>query len=225
MERKSFPFELEEKGLDPEARTVKGYAAIMGNVDEGGDVIDRGACKKTLAEQGDRIKVFYIHDFKEPIGRPLALEEVPRRRLPNKLRQKYPDATGGLYTHFYISETRRGNDAIILARDSVLDQLSIGYKTIKEDWEEKDGSQIRHLKEIKLMDVSLVPLGMNPAAIITDVKETEMEDDSSTPAAGERGNLAARLTPSSSARKPGARCKSRRTATRRGVGRRPRPGR
>jgi len=177
MERKSFPFELEEKGLDEEERTIKGYAAMMGNVDEGGDVIDRGACKKTLSEQGDRIKIFYIHDFKEPIGRPLVVEEVPRSRLPANLKQKYPDATGGLYTHFHISETRRGNDAMILARDAVLDQLSIGYKTIKEDWEEKDGSQIRHLKEIKLMDISLVPLGMNPAAIVTDVKEIEMEDD------------------------------------------------
>jgi len=176
-ERKSFPFELEEKGLDPDARTIKGYAAVMGNIDDGKDVIDNGAFKKTLGERGSRVKIFYIHDFHEPIGKPLEANEVPRSRLPAKLREKYPDATGGLYTNFYVSETRRGNDAMTLARDGVLDELSIGYDAVKEEYEDlEDGRRIRHLKEIKLYDISLVPMAMNPAAIVTDVKELKPEE-------------------------------------------------
>lgn len=173
LERKSFPFELEKKGLDPEARTFKGYAAVTGNLDDGKDIIDRGAFKKTLQEQGHRVKVFYIHDFWEPIGKPLDLQEVPRSRLPKALQEEWPDATGGLYVHGYISETNRGNDALTLMRDKVLDELSIGYEVVKaEELEDgPDGEMVRHLKEIKLMDVSPVPLAMNPAAIVTDVKD------------------------------------------------------
>ncbi|MFX1301650.1 MAG: HK97 family phage prohead protease [Promethearchaeota archaeon] len=179
MERKSFPFELEEKGLDPEARTFKGYAAITGLMDDGGDIIDRGAFKKTLAERGKRVKVFYIHDFKEPIGKPLALEEVPRSRLPKAMQDKWPQATGGLYVHAYISETAKGNDALTLMRDNVLDELSIGYKAMKEKMEDDgpEGQRARHLKELSLMDISPVPLAMQEAAIVTEVKEMEEDEE------------------------------------------------
>jgi len=192
MERKSFPFELEEKGLDPEARTFKGYAAVTGILDDGGDIIDRGAFKKTLDEGGHRVKVFYIHDFGEPIGKPIKLEEVPRGRLPKNLIERWPDATGGLFVHAYISETTRGNDALTLMRDGVLDELSIGYNAVKEEVKEDgpEGEAVRHLKEIKLLDVSPVPLAMNPAAIVTDVKEAkveETEDYIRVPVAGESG--------------------------------------
>lgn len=199
MERKSFPFELEEKGLDPEARTFKGYAAVTGILDDGGDIIDRGAFKKTLKESGHRVKVFYIHDFYEPIGKPviyddgkIGLEEVARNRLPKALREKWPEATGGLFVHCKISETTRGNDAMTLMRDKVLDELSIGYKPIKEDMKEDgpDDQVVRHLKELGLMDVSPVPLGMNPAAIVTDVKEAKVEESEDfirIPVAGESG--------------------------------------
>lgn len=192
MERKSFPFELEEKGLDPDARTFKGYAAVTGILDDGGDIIDKGAFKKTLAESGHRVKVFYIHDFAEPIGKPVKLEEVPRGRLPKSLLERWPEATGGLFVHAYISETTKGNDALTLMRDEVLDELSIGYKSIKEKMEDDgpDDQTVRHLKELALLDVSPVPLAMNPAAIVTDVKEAkieETEDYIHIPAPGEQG--------------------------------------
>ncbi|HUV74801.1 MAG TPA: HK97 family phage prohead protease [Anaerolineae bacterium] len=178
IERKSFPFELEEKGLDPEARTIKGYAAITGNVDDWGDIIDRGAFKKTLQEQGSRVKVYYIHDFWEPIGKPLEMKEVPRKQLPTRIQEAFPDATGGLFVHFYISETSRGNDALTLARDGVLDEMSIGFRSIKDDEEERDdGSLVRHLKEISLLDVSLVPLAANAGALVTDVKLAEIAQE------------------------------------------------
>lgn len=178
MERKSFPFELEEKGLDPEARTFKGYAAVTGILDDGGDIIDRGAFKKTLQEGGHRVKIFYIHDFSEPIGKPKELAEVPRGRLPKAMQEKWPEATGGLFVHAYISETTRGNDALTLMKDGVLDELSIGYKSVKEEMKEDgpDDQVVRHLKELKLMDVSPVPLAMNPAALVTDVKRVDVDE-------------------------------------------------
>jgi len=173
MERKSFPFELEEKGLDPEARTFKGYAAVMGNVDDGRDLIPRGAFTKTIKEMGQRIKVFFIHDFMQPIGKLLQVNEVPRSQLPAKVLERAPDATGGLFVKGYVSETTKGNDALTLMEDTVLDELSIGYEVIKYEMKDAEdgGEPIRILKEIKLMDVSPVPLAMNAAAMITSVKK------------------------------------------------------
>ena len=193
-ERKSFPFELkEEDGVDTEERMIKGYFAVMGNYD-GLDIIDKGAFKKTLKEQGDRVKSFWIHDFYEPIGKPLVLKEVSKGRLPPKLLERAEDATAGLYAEIKISRTRRGDEALVLAKDGVLDEGSIGFDTIKDDWVEDDkGVEIRHIKELRLYDVSPVPMAMNPAAIITEVKSEleekveETDDFIHVPAPGEEG--------------------------------------
>jgi len=195
-ERKYFPFELEEKdGVDVEERMIKGYFAVCGNFD-GKDIIDKGAFKKTLQEQGHRVKSFWIHDFFEPIGKPKELKEVSRGKLPQKLLERAPEATGGLYAELKISRTRRGDEALTLAKDGVLDEGSIGFDTVKEGkvvHEELDGMEVRHIKELKLYDVSPVPLAMNPAAIITDVKSAweekveETDDFIHVPAPGEEG--------------------------------------
>lgn len=170
MERKSFPFELEEKGLDPEERTFQGFAAVMGNIDDGypPDVIERGAFKKTIKEMGERVKVYFIHDFMQPIGKVLELKEVSRGKLPAAVLERAPEATGGLFVKGYVSDTTLGNDALTLMKDTVLDELSIGYDVVNQEWDEEE--EIRHLQEIILMDVSPVPLAMNPAAIVTSVK-------------------------------------------------------
>ena len=87
MERKAFPFELEEKGLDLEQGTFAGYAAVCGNLDDGGDIIDYGAFKKTIEERGpdssrNRLKVFKYHDFMAPIGKVIEIREVPKGKMP-----------------------------------------------------------------------------------------------------------------------------------------------
>lgn len=176
MERKTFPFELEEKGLDMEERTFKMFAAVYGNFD-GQDIIEYGAGKKTLKEGGHRVKVFWIHDFQEPIGKPIEIREVSKSKLPPKLLEKAPDATGGLYVYGKLSKTRRGDEALTLLYDGVLDEGSIGYQTVKEDLGEIDGQSARIIKEYRLFDVSLVPLAMNPAAIVTAFKLADLAKD------------------------------------------------
>jgi len=194
-ERKSFPFELDEKeGVDIEERRIKGYFAVMGNFD-GYDIIEKGAFNKTLKEQGDRVKSFWIHEFREPIGKPVEMKEVSRGRLPAKLLKRAPDATAGLYADLKISRTRRGDEALELAKDGVLDEGSIGFDSIKEEWQEHEelgGKKVRHIKELRLYDLSPVPIGMNPGAIITEVKSEEekveqTDDFIYIPAPGEAG--------------------------------------
>lgn len=151
MERRFF--DLEIKSVDLEEGTFEGYGAVFGNVDYGMDVIENGAFTKTLQESGQDVVVCWQHDFREPIGRPIELRQ---------------DAHG-LYIKAMISKTQRGLDALTLLRDHVIRGLSVGYDTIKSKYE----GSIRHLLEIKLYEVSVCTLGMNPAAVVTGVKEKD----------------------------------------------------
>lgn len=154
--------------FNEEQRIVSGFGAIMGNQDDGGDIIVNGAFAKTIAENFKRIKLCLLHQrgIPLPIGKMLVLKEVGRDDLPADLLLEYPDATGGLYFEAQISKTRDGLDAIELIKDGVLFECSIGYDAIK--WEMK--GNVRYLKEIRLWEISLVAWGMNSATRITGYK-------------------------------------------------------
>ena len=73
-----------------------------------------------------------------------------------------------------ISHTADGEEVLTLMRDGVVDEMSIGYDTVKEAFEDQEaGAGIRHLKEIKLYCCDPVPLAMNPAAVVVDVKSNK----------------------------------------------------
>ncbi len=180
-ERKSFPFELEDKAFDVEEGVFAGYAAVCGNLDDGGDIIESGAFKKTLAERGpasgrNRVKVFRFHDFHQPIGKTLDVREVSRGKMPKDLLERFPGITGGLYVRGQISHTPAGDEVLTLMRDGVVDEMSIGYDSMKDELEEQEGGAVRRIKELKLYCCDPVPLAMNAAALITDVKEFKPEE-------------------------------------------------
>lgn len=155
-EYKSFVFQLED--ANEESGEFSGYAAVFGNVDSGRDVIERGAFSKTIREDFDRIKILSQHnDCDLPIGKPLELREDEK----------------GLYIRGKISDTQRGRDIKTLLKDGVLNELSIGYDAITADYDEENG--IRHLKEIKLWEVSIVTWAMNDQAKIDEVKSLAEE--------------------------------------------------
>lgn len=176
---KNIPIEGLQFKYDAETGEVEGFAAVMGNVDSYGEIIDGGAFQKTLREKKGRISLAWQHNFREPIGKPSVLREVKRERLPEEILKKFPKATGGLYFKATISDTRQGKDAKILLRDGVVDELSIGYdffwKGSGEDgWEtdsyyEGDDGYI-HLREIDLYEFSLVTMAANPAAQVVGYK-------------------------------------------------------
>ena len=63
-----------------------------------------------------------------------------------------------------------GRDVKVLLKDRVLNELSIGYDPIIFDYDENG---IRHLREIKLWEVSVVTWAMNPEAVITSYKSMQ----------------------------------------------------
>lgn len=149
-EYKSFKFELESAD---ESGEFSGYAAVFGNKDSGGDIIEKGAFSKTIREDFDRIKILSQHtDCELPIGKPLELREDDE----------------GLFIRGKISDTAKGRDIQTLMKDGVLNELSIGYDAVEFDYDSEQGA--RRLKEIKLWEVSIVTWAMNDQAKIDEVK-------------------------------------------------------
>lgn len=149
-ELKKLQFKIDS--FNEEEGIFSGYGAVFSNVDTGGDIIEPGAFTKTLAEGWERVKILALHnDCWLPIGRPLELRE---------------DANG-LFLSAKISDTSMGRDIKVLLKDGVLNELSIGYDPIVFDY---DADGIRHLREIKLWEVSIVTWAMNPEAKVTGYK-------------------------------------------------------
>lgn len=153
-EYKTVPFTV--KVLDYEGRTIEGYAAVFGNIDQGGDIIHRGAFAKTLAERGNQVKFLWQHDAGEPLGRPIELHEDDN----------------GLYIKAVVSDTARGRDALALLRDGAIDGMSIGYDAIQggTDYSKENGAPVRNLREVRLWEFSLVTFPMNERAAVTALK-------------------------------------------------------
>jgi len=150
MENKIFNFEVKE--IDEETGLFTGYAATFSkNPDSYGDIIDPGAFKKTLKEGGKRVKILWNHNVMEPIGKPVTMSE---------------DEKGLLVEGKLSLGVQRAREVLSLMKDGVINEMSIGYDTITDTVV----SKIRHLKEIRLWDVSPVTFAANSEATIVGVK-------------------------------------------------------
>ncbi len=143
-------FHRPETGLVlSEGSVIEGYASIFGRADNGGDVVARGAYAASLEAmraQGRRAKMLWQHDPAEVIG---VWDEV------------HEDETGLWVRGHILPEIGRGREAAALIAAKALDGLSIGYRTVRAEWDAKGR---RVLTEIELWEVSLVTFPMLPEA-------------------------------------------------------------
>jgi HK97 family phage prohead protease len=148
-------FELKEVNEDG---SFVGIASVYGMEDLGGDVIDKGAFKKTITEN-PLIPILWQHDAHEVIGEGTVKEWQGKILLEGRLDLEDPSA----------------QKAYGKMKKKLVKGLSIGFNTIKSTWEEVEGRMIRHISELKLWEVSVVTFPMLPAAQITRVKSAEEE--------------------------------------------------
>lgn len=132
----------------------EGLASTFNNVDLTDDLIEPGAFKKSLEKQLPII--LWQHASDEPIGMPEVVEETPeglfiRARLPK-------DDT--LVSGRVIPQIKVGS----------IRTMSIGFRWPRGGTFEIDSDGIRRLKEIDLVEISLVTFAANPKAKITDFK-------------------------------------------------------
>jgi hypothetical protein len=147
-------FQIETKRLDDgDEWLVEGYVSTFDR-DLGNDVVAPGAFRKSL-ENGRPVRFLFAHDHRQPIGKALELREDDR----------------GLFGRFKISKTALGSDVRTLLQDGSLDSFSIGYLPGEAEIDKKSGT--RHLKEVELLECSVVSIPMNPQALVTGVKELD----------------------------------------------------
>jgi len=147
MSEIGFGFEI--KAID-EAGYIAGIAASYGNVDHGGDLIMPGALTKAIAGR-TTVPMLLFHDHKRPVG----------------AWAKFDETGEGLNVEGRIAvKSDAGRDAHALVESGALSGLSIGYKTLRHKFEGKT----RQLHELALHEVSLVPVGMNERAVVTQIK-------------------------------------------------------
>lgn len=149
-----------------EDRSVTGIAAVMGNIDDGSDITHLGAFKKTLVESRQRVRHLWNHDFNDP---PIAsiedLKEIGIDDLPHDIKSKFPGVTGGLLVKRNYLDTPRGNEVLAGLRSGAINEMSFGFNPVIYDYSKTKSQMVRNLREVRLLDTSDVPWGMNPATV------------------------------------------------------------
>lgn len=165
--------------VDHETGIVEAIVAVMGNCDMGDDVIHPGAFTKTITERTGKIRVLDQHrtdSVMRVVGKPLALRELSRAELPMELLERYPDATGGLWTKTqYLLNTPEGDGVFKRIAAHAVDEYSIGYDPLDFDFGNTAGRggkrrSVRNLRTLKLYEYGPALWGMNPATQTLDVK-------------------------------------------------------
>lgn len=135
---------------DEKAGIIKGYGSYFGNKDSDNDVIMKGAYKKTIAENGERVKYLYQHDMNQPIG---------------KMTELYEDEKGLVFVA-EIAKTQLGKDVVELMKSGVITENSVGIMPMQKN----NKGDYREITEVKLYEISAVTLAANDQAKILDVK-------------------------------------------------------
>ena len=145
---------------DKDYGTFEGYGSVFGNKDLGNDVIERGAFLKSLKRRKPQnVKLLYQHKSDMPIG---VFDEIKE------------DDHGLVVKGRLALKTQAGAEAYELLKMGALDGLSIGFRVNpKEVSYDKRGNK-RIIKEVDLMEVSLVTFPMNPQATVRSVKGEEI---------------------------------------------------
>lgn len=156
---------------ESEGRTRAGIAAVFGNIDDGADITHKGAFAKTLNEGRQRFKHLWNHDSNlPPIATIVAVKEVGREELPPEVLEYAPDATGGLYVKRDYYKNEFASWVLEAIDRGDVDEMSFAYDTVKFDFDEIEGKQVRNLRELILFDTSDVNYGMNPATLGSGMK-------------------------------------------------------
>ena len=151
MEHKLLTIDGTEVKFDPEnGRKFQGYASVFNGLDSYGDTIIPGAYSRTLENRRRPVRMRWNH-FGPVIGKWLTLQEDDR----------------GLYVEGELTPGHSiASDVAASLMHKAIDGLSIGYMVNEE---EMDGD-VRVLKEIELVEISVVEEPADINATISNIK-------------------------------------------------------
>jgi len=137
--------------------TFQGVASVYGVEDLGGDIIDRGAFTKTIAEN-PVVPILWQHDSHEVIGQGEVKEWQGKILLAGQIDLEDPI----------------GQKAYRKLKAKLIKGLSIGFQAVKATFQDvttdAGSKMVRRIQELKLWEVSIVTFPMLPQAQVTRVK-------------------------------------------------------
>lgn len=162
MEKELIFMPFEFKAIDSEdANVLIGYGAAFDNVDSYGDVIKKGAFKKTIKERVNkgRVKLMNSHGYSvdDVLGTILKAEE---------------DDYGLLFSAEF-SKVQSSQDVRTKMIEGHVNRLSIGFNTVKEHYgneKNDENPSLRYLDEVKLYEISPVAFPANENAVVVSIK-------------------------------------------------------
>ncbi len=145
--------DAEVEGADATVGEFRGLASVFGNEDLQGEVVDKGAFKKSIKESRGKVRMLRDHDRSMFLG----IAEVSENEK------------GLLVDPGRINlEKQIGKEAFSDIRFSLSQKLpmemSIGFNII----DEKVEGDVIHLKQIDLKEVSIVTFAANPQATVLE---------------------------------------------------------
>jgi len=150
--------------VDTEKRTVKAVWSRLGNVDLDNDIMAAGCFNKTIAERGPKGKnqiwslIDHKASLKNALGKPMEL---------------YVEGDM-LIAVTKIVDTEIGEDIIKLYNEGVINEHSVGFRTIKSTVDDNTG--IRTISEVMLYEGSAVLWGANPETPTLGMKAEHKND-------------------------------------------------
>lgn len=168
IEKQIFDFKFETKEFEEKTinglkiGVIKGWASTYNNIDKTLDIVQEGAFAETIeVQKGTTLKMLKNHKREDILG-----------GFPINLMK---DAKEGLFVVGHINlEVNKGRETYALAKQGVINKMSIGFriKNYDKDTDFIDG--IRILKKVELREISIVyGTPANDKATITQVKSIE----------------------------------------------------
>ncbi len=158
IEFKTFEFEIKDAKSDDDFGRFEGYASTFGNIDQGFDIVDKGAFARSVKNQKGKFPILADHDWTSHIG---------------YNEQASEDETGLFVKGSINMKVQKGVEKFALAKQALALStrmgLSIGYTTIQSQPDDEN-PRVRHLTELKLWEYSFVTFPMNVSAMVTTAK-------------------------------------------------------
>jgi len=156
MEIKNFKTKFIVDDADEEKGVFVGHASVWDVIDDYGECVDRGAFKKTIKET-KHFPICWSHDLYQPMGISFGEEDDI-----------------GLKTEGHLNmDVQLAREKRSLMIQGAINGLSIGFKTVKDWADNKTG--IRHLKEIKLYEISPCVFQACPGALVEEIKSLDFQ--------------------------------------------------
>ena len=157
-------FHVKADTVDEATGVFVGYASVFDTIDSYGDVVRKGAFTETLADwkaSGRTMPVLYGHDFSDPFSN------------IGGVREGVEDDHGLKITAQLDMDNPKAVQVHRLLKAGRLSEMSFAYHVLEGSWGEVDGNEVYELKAVKLLEVSVVPIGANPDTSIVDVKSAK----------------------------------------------------